>query len=179
MDRHLPFKVLESEPIGLSQTRGRSLNQIHELANQSPRKILPPRVECRAMPDNLLWNVFLSPLQPELSTERHAARRNSRTLAGSASGGSQAASPHLSKLVMIGLAQSGRCRRDRSGNTPRLSFWYSLVFTPDWLHAGKGNALDDARIEQLPAIPLPDQLASLGMAQLPAQVVAGHGALSH
>lgn len=70
MDRHLPFKVLESEPIGLSQTRGRSLNQIHELANQSPRKILPPRVECRAMPDNLLWNFFLSPLQPELSTER-------------------------------------------------------------------------------------------------------------
>jgi hypothetical protein len=40
-------------------------------------------------------------------------------------------------------------------------------------------ALDDAKIEHLPAIPLPDQLTSLGMGELPARVVAGHGALSH
>ena len=56
---------------------------------------------------------------------------------------------------------------------------FFLVLTPDWLRAWKGAALDDEKIEQLAVIPHSDQLATLGMAELPARVIAGRNESSH
>jgi len=49
---------------------------------------------------------------------------------------------------------------------------FFLVLSPDWLRVWKGNAIDDAKIEQLPTVPRPDQLASLGMTEQPARIFA-------
>ncbi len=52
---------------------------------------------------------------------------------------------------------------------------FFLVLTPDWFRAWKGGAIDDATIDRLPVIPRPDQLATLGMAEMPARAITGHG----